>query len=526
MLLLLLSLCMLPVLAAEELVLTVTPEKSSVDQTDVGAEIEFTVSISGDKPFRALGVALVFDETVFEYVEGSGTKASVPNAMNNKFDDAKKKYVLNFEEETAYAGTLFTFRLKLKEKAKLDNYTVTVSGQITYGDNSQVNGTVNNAIITVKCLHSYKNWTKTDENTHTGTCEHCGGTISEAHDWNDGEIVSGATCTEDGQIKYTCLLCNAEKTETIPATGHKDMDVWKSDGTNHWHECTVCGHKEGEAAHTPGAAATDTEGQECTECGYELQPPLGHQYSSEWRHDGTNHWHQCTTPDCGSLDSYGKHVYDNACDVKCNVCDYVRLAPHQYSDEWRADERGHYHVCTLCNMQEEIVPHEPGDPATADTPQTCTVCGYILQLPLGHEHTYGEKWVCDETGHWHACTDLSCNGTSEKEEHVWGEVSTGEDGKKTKTCTVCGYVTEKTDEPETKPGTDPTEPSGSDPGSPSTPTTPANPTIPSSPAQQEDEFPWWILAAAAVVLLCIGIILLIVEIIRSRKVNMHGKFSK
>lgn len=525
-LVMLLSLCALPMLAAEETVLTVTSDVLEVNQSGIGTEIQFTVSISGDTPFRALGFGLDFDESVFEYVEGSGNTASVPNTTINKFDDAKKKYALSMEE-ASYSGTLLTFRLKLKEEVKLDQYTVTLSAaKVTYGDNSQLECKVNGAQITVKCLHDYEWSAVKDTDTHVGVCKHCGDTKTEEHDWEEGETIAAATCTEEGQVKHVCLICKEEKIVTVPATGHKDMDVWKSDGTNHWHECSVCGHKEDETAHTPGTAPTDTEGQVCTECGYEIQPPLGHQYSSEWRQDGTNHWHQCTTPGCGSLSDYGKHVYTDACDITCNVCGLVRMAPHRYSDEWRADERGHYHVCTLCGQEEEIIPHEPGDPATEDTPQTCTVCGFILQMPLGHEHTYGEKWVCDETGHWHTCTDLSCGEAGEKEEHIWGETVTGEDGKKTKTCTVCGYVTEDNGTSETQPGTNSTQPSGSDPGSSSTPTKPSNPTNPSDPNQQDDGFPWWLLAVAAVVLLCVGIVLLVIEIIRSRKVNMHGKFSK
>ena len=39
------------------------------------------------------------------------------------------------------------------------------------------------------------------------------------HRWNDGEITKPATPAEDGIKTYTCLVCHATKTETIPATG-------------------------------------------------------------------------------------------------------------------------------------------------------------------------------------------------------------------------------------------------------------------------------------------------------------------
>ncbi len=42
------------------------------------------------------------------------------------------------------------------------------------------------------------------------------------HDWGEG--VSSATCTEDGEIIYTCTLCGETKKETIKALGHNYVD--------------------------------------------------------------------------------------------------------------------------------------------------------------------------------------------------------------------------------------------------------------------------------------------------------------
>ena len=74
------------------------------------------------------------------------------------------------------------------------------------------------------------------------------------------------------------------ETGTIPATGsgehtHSYSSDWKSDSINHWHECS-CGDKSGEAAHTAGDWITDTAAtsttagtkhKECTECGYVME---------------------------------------------------------------------------------------------------------------------------------------------------------------------------------------------------------------------------------------------------------------
>ena len=98
-----------------------------------------------------------------------------------------------------------------------------------------------------------------------------------------------ATCTTAGNSAYyTCDGCDkwfadatgsveiTDKTSVkIPAPGHTAGTEWKSDDTNHWHECSRCHDKNDEAAHSTSewiidTAATETaEGakhKECTVC--------------------------------------------------------------------------------------------------------------------------------------------------------------------------------------------------------------------------------------------------------------------
>ncbi len=520
-LVLLISLMVLPTLAEGEPVLTVTPSVGEINQGS-SDEITFTVSLSGSEKFTSLGFGLDFDASIFEYVgyEKNAEFAQLGFATMS-FDASadKLKFACVSANEVRYSGDVMSFTLKLKKEAKAEKYTVSIKeAKLTIGGEKK-DATVTSAGLTVKCVHSYT-WTPVEgTDTHTEVCSKCGMTKTVAHDWSgDGQVTKKPTCTEAGEAKYTCTYCGAEKTTALPATGHQDMGAWKSDGTNHWHECSACGYKEGTAAHKPGAEATDTTAQTCTDCGYVLKEALGHDYSTVWRHDGVNHWHQCNHSGCDSLGSYGQHVYDNDCDITCNTCGYVRRAPHKYGEEWLADERGHFHICLLCGMESEIVEHEPGEAATEDTAQTCTVCGFILQLPLNHVHEFDDEWKSDETDHWHTCTNVNCNENSEKQAHTWSETVTGPDGKQIKTCTVCGYETEAgtETEPDNDNQTQPTDPGESEPA----------PTVPSNSAGGDGDFPWWVIAVAAVVLLCVGVVLLVVEIIRSRKVNMHGKFSK
>ena len=98
-----------------------------------------------------------------------------------------------------------------------------------------------------------------------------------------------------------------------PSHTHSYGTEWKYDDTNHWHECE-CGDKADIAAHSASewivdTAATETadgaKHKECTVCKKVLEtapiPATGsthtHSYGTEWKYDGTNHWHECECDD-------------------------------------------------------------------------------------------------------------------------------------------------------------------------------------------------------------------------------------
>lgn len=108
---------------------------------------------------------------------------------------------------------------------------------------------------------------------------------------------------------FICTTCGAKKREAEENHTHSYSSNWKYDGNNHWHEC-ACGEKADIAGHTPGAAATETTPQTCTECGYIIAPATGHvhSYGSEWKHDENSHWHECA---CGEKADVAGHTLSN-----------------------------------------------------------------------------------------------------------------------------------------------------------------------------------------------------------------------
>ena len=73
-------------------------------------------------------------------------------------------------------------------------------------------------------------------------CSVCGaeGPVAE-HDWKVTETKK-ATCTENGEVTYSCSFCLAKKTETEDANGHNWE--WKdgNQGPGYW-ECSICHDK-------------------------------------------------------------------------------------------------------------------------------------------------------------------------------------------------------------------------------------------------------------------------------------------
>ena len=276
--------------------------------------------------------------------------------------------------------------------------------------------------------HSYGTEWKSDSNSHWHECS-CGNkSDSAAHTEDSGTVTKPATETETGIRTYKCSVCGYEmRTEIIEklpeSHKHSYGTEWKSDNSNHWHECS-CGEKSSTAAHTwdngtvTVKPTTDKEGEKtftCTVCGKtktesveKLPATHTHSYGTEWKSDNSNHWHECS---CGEKSGTAAHIWDNGT---------VTVKP-------TTDKEG-------------------------EKTFTCTVCGRtktetIGKLPESHKHSYGTEWKSDNNNHWHECICGEKSGTAA---HTWdsGTVTvkptTDREGERTYTCTVCGRTKTET----------------------------------------------------------------------------------
>ena len=155
---------------------------------------------------------------------------------------------------------------------------------------------------------------------------------------------SGNTNTLSCTNNTTCSVCGG----TVAPTGHTPSASRSNDSTDHWRICENpwCGEIIEKSAHTYGGwtvtipATEEHEGERqhtCTECGYTETEIISkeahvHSFGSEWKHDGTYHWHEC---DCGERTDVSAHtpdggrtaqsggIYTGTLTYTCTVCGSV-----------------------------------------------------------------------------------------------------------------------------------------------------------------------------------------------------------
>ncbi len=187
-------------------------------------------------------------------------------------------------------NTVVTVTADAPEAGKVFDKWVVLEGNVTLADATKATTTFTMPGNDVKLeatykdappshTHSYGTEWKYDDTDHWHECE-CGDKANiEAHSASEWIVDTAATETADGAKHKECTVCKKVlETAPIPTTGsnhtHSYGTEWKYDGTNHWHECE-CGDKADTAAHSfqwmiDNAAAKESTGikhEECTVCG-------------------------------------------------------------------------------------------------------------------------------------------------------------------------------------------------------------------------------------------------------------------
>ena len=429
-------------------------------------------------------------------------------------------------------GTLVTLKFEVKSTAAEGNYTIDflVAEAVNRNEERVALTTQAGTVSVVVPVTTYT--VRFNANGGTGTMADVTGVPAGAYTlpangftapagkqfkgWSTGAtgaVIAGTTYNVTGDVTLYAIWEDKPHTHTYSTT-------WSTDETNHWHECT-CGDKKDLAAHVDanndhncdfcgkkmsdhtGGTATCKDKATCTICGQQYGELAAHNYKTEWSTDETNHWHECSV--CGDKKDLAAHLdanNDHNCDVcdkkmsdhtggtatckdkaTCTICGqkYGELAAHNYKTEWSTDETNHWHECSVCGDKKDVAAHIPGAAATETTPQTCTICGYVIKAALGHTHNFNQKntsetylksaatctkkavyyysctcgekgtetfesgelaahnykteWSYDSGKHWHECS--VCGNKKDEAAHTPGAAATETTPQ---TCTTCGYV--------------------------------------------------------------------------------------
>ena len=188
---------------------------------------------------------------------------------------------------------------------------------------------------------------------------------------------TGTDCQSVKKYYYDCAYCDQIGTTTWDSTTygeHNYAATWSSDESGHWHECSLCHDKKDEAAHTPGAAATETTPQKCTECDYIITDALGHTHTltkveakaPTCTEDGNKAYYVCSG--CGKLFADATGSAEITTDKTVD-----KATGHQY--EWVIDkeatatENGSKHEeCKVCHDKKDAVEIPATDPSTNPDP--------------------------------------------------------------------------------------------------------------------------------------------------------------
>ena len=221
-----------------------------------------------------------------------------------------------------------------------------------------------------------------------------------------------ATCTTAGNSAYyICDGCDkwfadatgsveiTDKTSVkIPAPGHTAGTEWKSDDTNHWHECSRCHDKKDEAAHDYGSDNV------CDTCGYYKTVPHTHNLTlvaakaATCTTAGNSAYYICDGCDKWFADATGSVEITDKTSVK------IPAPGHTAGTEWKSDDTNHWHECSRCHDKNDEAAHSTSewiiDTAATETAEgakhkECTVCKKVLEtatIPAtgsSHTNSYG-----------------------------------------------------------------------------------------------------------------------------------------
>lgn len=211
--------------------------------------------------------------------------------------------------------------------------------------------------------------------------EYVGISYEKEHVWNDGEITTSATCTENGEKTFTCLDCGETRTEEISATGHsltKNNRVepqGDANGKQEYWTCSKCG------CHFEDALGT-TKIENINSWG--IIPASCPHVACIWLDNGATHAEHCTVCDKDTgvthTAAYIWKVADNGKhNAQCNDCDLVQQGSVHTTNASPINGKAMHTLvcenenCTLSGQKENCFEQDD---------HSCAVCGRMMKVAI------------------------------------------------------------------------------------------------------------------------------------------------
>ena len=275
------------------------------------------------------------------------------------------------------------------------------------------------------------------------------------HDFTgEWKVTKKATCTEPGTKERKCSRCDEAETDTIPATGHTEVEdvavaaTCTTAGKTAGSHCAVCnavikaqeeipaaGHSFGEWETVKSSTCNDKGSQKraCKVCGYTETKDVdanGHTWEKDYTVD--------KEPTCATEGS--KSIHCKNCD-EVKDSKVIKALGHDFTDKWKVTKKAtctedgtKTRKCSRCNeVETDTIPAtghtEVEDVAVAATCTTagktagshCAVCNAVIkaqeEIPAAG-HSFGE---------WETVKSSTCN----------------DKGSQKRACKVCGYTETK-----------------------------------------------------------------------------------
>ena len=338
------------------------------------------------------------DTVAFQVLDENGNVLADDNTETQRYTTVSIQY--KFEDGSEIPNTAGgTFTVPYGTKLDL------TPAKSLYGYKFVKADGLNKPIVSDGTVVTYYYKNKNEEHTHNLTLV----------------AAKAATCTTAGNSAYyTCDGCDkwfadatgsveiTDKTSVkIPAPGHTAGTEWKSDDTNHWHECSRCHDKKDEAAHDYGSDNV------CDTCGYYKTVPHTHNLTlvaakaATCTTAGNSAYYTCDGCDKWFADATGSVEITDKTSVK------IPAPGHTAGTEWKSDDTNHWHECSRCHDKKDEAAHDYGSDNVCDT------CGYYKTVP----HTHNLTLVAAKAA---TCTDggkeayYKCEGCGKFYEDVLG----------------------------------------------------------------------------------------------------------